>query len=134
MTVPGARWPLSACALTAAAALAVVAGGTWLGRTLLVLAFVLLAPGMALVPLAGLRDGWANLVLATGVSAALAALVAAALGYAGAWSPDRILVPLADVTLLAAALQLVPGGRARALVLAVQAPLAAAWLAWVVAA
>ncbi len=126
--------PLAAAALAAATVLALVAGGAGMGRTLVVLAFVLLAPGLGLVPLLGLRDRWAELTLALALSAALTTLVAGVLLAAGAWSPVRALVLLVDLTLLGAALQLLRGTTARRVLWALQAGVAVFWLAWVLAA
>ncbi len=134
MTARPPAAPLAAAALAAATVLAFAAGGAGTGRTLLVLAFVLLAPGLGLVPLLGLRDRWAELTLALALSAALTTLVAGLLLAAGAWSPVRALVLLVDLTLLGAALQLLRGPVARTVLWALQAGVTVFWVTWVLGA
>ena len=75
-------------------------------RTLTALAFLLLCPGMALVPL--LRLGSLDLVLPVGlaVSLVLDTLVAAASLYLRAWQPGMVLFVLIGIALCGAAIQL----------------------------
>jgi uncharacterized membrane protein len=74
-------------------------------RAPLVLTFLLLGPGMAFVPLLGLRDPVAELTLALALSLALDVLVAVTMLYADAWSPVGSLLALAGLALAGAGLQ-----------------------------
>lgn len=80
-------------------------------RIPLVLAFAVLGPGAAVVPLIGLRDPLGEFTLAVGVSLAADVAVASAMLYAHAWAPQRGLEILVIVTLAAAGVQLVTAGR-----------------------
>jgi hypothetical protein len=96
--------PIVAAAALAAAAVA-FAGAPEPLRAPIVLAFLALGPGMAFVPLLGLRDPLAELTLGIAVSLALDLAVAATMLYAGAWSPPASLAVLAAIALGGAALQ-----------------------------
>jgi len=96
--------PLVAAAALAAAAVA-FAGAPGPLRAPVVLAFLALGPGMAFVPLLGLRDPLAELTLGIAVSLALDLAVAATMLYAGAWSPPASLAVLAGIALGGAAVQ-----------------------------
>jgi hypothetical protein len=78
-------------------------------RVPLVLAFALLGPGAALVPLFGLRDPLGEFTLAVGASLALDVVVACILLYAHAWAPRAGLIILALVALAGAGGQLLVG-------------------------
>jgi hypothetical protein len=105
MTARGiAPAPIVAAAALAAAAVA-FAGAPGPLRAPVVLVFLALGPGMAFVPLLGLRDPVAELTLALGASLALDLVVAATMLYAGAWSPPASLAVLAALALGGAALQ-----------------------------
>jgi hypothetical protein len=96
-------------ALIALAALALVLQSTdWTfpARPVVVVAFVAIAPGWAILRLWGLAHSWAGLGLAIALSLALAMLVSGAMLYAGAWSPVGSLAILAGVTAAAAAASL----------------------------
>jgi hypothetical protein len=96
--------PIVAAAALAAAAVA-FAGAPLALRAPVVLAFLTLGPGMAFVPLLGLRDPLAELTIGLGVSLSLDLAVAATMLYAGAWSPPASLAVLAGISLSGAALQ-----------------------------
>ncbi len=83
-----------------------VAGAESSLRTALAVWFLLACPGLALAPLVGLRDGLGTVTVAIALSIALDTIVAAALVYAGAWSPVAAFVILAAITLAGAARQL----------------------------
>ena len=68
---------------------------------LVVLAFVCIGPGWAILRFWDLARGWAGVGLAVAVSLSLAIIVPGVLLYAGAWSPLAALVILAGVTVLA---------------------------------
>jgi hypothetical protein len=78
-------------------------------RVPLVLAFALLGPGAALVPLLGLRDPLGEFTLVLGASLALDVVVACVLLYAHAWAPRAGLMILALVALAGAGGQLLIG-------------------------
>jgi uncharacterized membrane protein len=59
-------------------------------RVVLVLAFLLFGPGLALGELLELRDPVQRLAVATGASLALETIVGVALLYAGAYSPELV--------------------------------------------
>lgn len=96
-----------------AAVLAAAAGAPPALRAPLVVAFLALGPGLAFVPLLGLRDPLGELVVALALSLALDIAVAAGMLYAGAWSPSASLAVLAGIALAGAALQLLILGRRR---------------------
>src|SRR5215217_7121699 len=75
--------------------------------------FLLVCPGLALVPLIGIGDFWDEIALALGVSVALDVVVATGLVYADAWSPALIVGVLAAISLAGAALQLRVAGARR---------------------
>lgn len=75
-------------------------------RAIVVLAFVVVAPGWALLRVWDLADGWAGAGLAIALSLSLAMVLAGATVYAGVWSPLGALCGLAGITVLAAAVPL----------------------------
>ena len=105
MTARRIPWPPVIAAAALAATLVALLGAPGPLRVPLVLGFLALGPGMAFVPLLGLRDPLAELTVAFGVSIGLDLAVAAAMLYAGAWSPITSLVVLAAIALGGAALQ-----------------------------
>jgi uncharacterized membrane protein len=80
----------AAAILSIGAAVAVVLAIGWQSpvRVVLALGFLLFGPGLALGELLQVRDPVQRLALATGASLALETLVAVALIYAGAYSPE----------------------------------------------
>lgn len=70
-------------------------------RAPVVLAFLAIVPGWALLSMWDLARGWAGVGLAIAVSLALATIVPGALMYAGAWSPFTALVILVALTVAA---------------------------------
>jgi hypothetical protein len=70
-------------------------------RAVVVVTFVVIGPGWAVLRLWGLDRGWEGIGLVLAVSLALAMVVAGGAVYAGWWSPLRILEVLAGVTVLA---------------------------------
>jgi uncharacterized membrane protein len=73
-------------------------------RATVMLAFLLLTPGLALVPLLG-RVGDSELALAAGISVGLDTAIALVMAVSGAWSAKGALVALIAISLLGAALQ-----------------------------
>lgn len=63
-------------------------------RPAVVLWFILFCPGMAFVQLLGLDDVFNEVILAVGLSVAIALFVAICVLYAGLWSPNLILMIL----------------------------------------
>ena len=69
------------------------------------LLFLLISPGMALVPLLQLSDWMNELMLGIALSLTLDALIAAAALYAGLWHPGGVLGLLIGLSWLGAGLQ-----------------------------
>ena len=105
------RWPVVLALSTLAAGVAVYGGLPGAIRAPVVLWFVLVCPGMALIRLVRLGSVAAELTLAVALSIALAVLVPSALLYADAWSPPLGLAILMALTTAATAAD---GARARA--------------------
>jgi uncharacterized membrane protein len=83
-------------------------------RVVLVLAFLLFCPGLALAELLDVRDSVQRLALATGASLALETLVGVALLYAGVYSAElafAIVLALSAATLAAAVIRTVRASR-----------------------
>lgn len=74
-------------------------------RPWLALWFLLICPGMALVPLLRLSDRLVEVVLAVALSIALDTLVAGVFLYAGIWSPEASLATLSGLSLGGVTLQ-----------------------------
>jgi hypothetical protein len=70
-------------------------------RPLLVVPFLLICPGMALVRRFRLAEWWLEFLLAIGVSVAVDTLLATAMVYAGVWSPRLLLAVLVWLSLIA---------------------------------
>jgi uncharacterized membrane protein len=100
------RWAALVVVLAAAAMALTLADVHSPARAAIVLAFVLVAPGLAIVRPIGMRDPMVELMLAVAVSVALDTLAASAILYAGAWSPNLILAVVAAITLAATAVGL----------------------------
>ncbi len=71
-------------------------------RPVVVLVFVAIAPGWAILRLWGLARSWAGVGLVIALSLALAMLISGVMLYAGAWSPVASLAILAGLTVAAA--------------------------------
>ena len=81
-------------------------------RVAVVLPFLLVCPGMALVSRLRLAEWWTELLLAVGVSIALDILLSSAMLYAGLWSPRLLLLGLSGLSLVGGTydlLQAAPG-------------------------
>jgi uncharacterized membrane protein len=92
-------WPLLTVIAATAVAAVVFADVDSPLRPALVLAFVLVCPGMALARLLDIVDPIAELALAVALSFALVAIVPGAMLYAGSWSPRLALLILIAITL-----------------------------------
>ena len=99
-------WPLVLVASALGALAATVANWPSPIRPVLVLWFLLVCPGMALVRLLWLEDAIAEWTLAVAVSLALEIIIAGTMLYAGLWVPPLILATLAAVSLAGALVQL----------------------------
>jgi len=97
--------------LALAVAVAALLGEHSTGRTLLVAAFLLLGPGLALVGLLEVEDPWALLALAFGLSVALDTTVALVLIYITGWDPGAGLAVLVVVSVLGSLAQTVRASR-----------------------
>jgi hypothetical protein len=100
----------SALSAVAAVALVLAESGSAL-RPAVVFWFLLVGPGMALVPLLGLENAWTELTLGIATSLALDTLVAGVMVEARLWSPAGGVLGLGAVTLLASAVQIVAARR-----------------------
>jgi uncharacterized membrane protein len=70
-------------------------------RPVLVVPFLLICPGMALIRRFRLAEWWVELILAIAVSVAIDTLLATAMAYAGVWSPRLLLGVLVCLSLIA---------------------------------
>lgn len=75
-------------------------------RSAVILPFVLMLPGTALVRLLNVGEPLLELTLGVALSVALATLAAMATLYAEAWSPDAVLTLLVEVTIAAVLIEL----------------------------
>jgi hypothetical protein len=91
----------------AASALVVAIDANPVFRAPVVLSFLLIGPGLAIVRLLGIPAATAQLSLGIALSMALDVLVPAALLYAGAWSPSSALAILVALTIAAALVEVV---------------------------
>jgi hypothetical protein len=114
MTRLDRSWPSIVVLSTAAVWALAAADESFPLRSLVVAWFLLFCPGMALVGLLQLGDGWRSLALALPLSAAIDTIVAGSMLYAGAWSPIWALLALTVLSLGGAALELRRTGRAPA--------------------
>jgi competence ComEA-like helix-hairpin-helix protein len=104
-SIPSGLGVLSPAAVAASAILAcavVLTDAPTAVRAVVVAWFTLAGPGGAIVPLLGLSDRVAELMLCLAVSLALDLGVACGLAYAGAWSPSAAIVVLAAFALAGA--------------------------------
>jgi O-antigen/teichoic acid export membrane protein len=89
--------------ITVTAALAILSLSTPVSlgvRPLLTIGFLLFCPGMAFIQLLQFKDLVQELVLAVALSLALDLLVAAAILYAGLWSPTLIMLILVGLSII----------------------------------
>jgi hypothetical protein len=96
----------------------VAASGTSTPRTLVVVWFFVMCPGLGIVGLLRLRDPWLELALVPAVSLAVDVIVGAVLSYAGLWSLAAGVVILVAISVAGALgqdlLAFGPGTRRRA--------------------
>jgi hypothetical protein len=105
MSAVRSHWAaIAATSAVLAGALAVVGVHSPL-RVAVVLWFVLVCPGMAIVRLLRLPDAVAELTLAVAVSLTLATFIAGIGLYSGLWAPGATLAVLIAITIGAAALR-----------------------------
>jgi hypothetical protein len=64
-------------------------------RTLAVVCFLVIAPGLAVVRLLRLSDPWVQAALVPALSLSIDAVVGGGLSYAGLWSPSAAVIALA---------------------------------------
>jgi hypothetical protein len=98
-------WLLASTVWGGAAALAMGLDAEPAYRAPIVLGYVLVCPGLALVRLLGVPAAMAQISLGVALSLALDVLIPAALLYAGAWSPPAALAILIGLTVAAAILE-----------------------------
>jgi hypothetical protein len=94
-------WPVACASLTGVAAAAVLNGGVPSLRAAIVLPFLLVCPGVAVVRLLRLRDRTAELVLGLALSVAIDGGVPGILLYAHAWNVKLAFAIICAVTLVA---------------------------------
>ena len=99
-------WPLALFLGSAAACVAVAYGGSSTLRALVVLGFLALCPGMAVVRVIGVGDGWAQLSLGLALSLTLDTVVAGLLALMDTWSPTAGLIILAAISIAGAGIEL----------------------------
>jgi uncharacterized membrane protein len=94
-------WPTLIVASTLATGVLVFGGFDAPLRSIVVLAFLLVCPGLALVRLLRIREPVTEVTLGVALSVALAVVVPGTMLYAGAWSPQLGLALLIAATLAA---------------------------------
>ena len=97
------RWPAGLVMAAGVVSAVVVAGGQSLPRTLIVVGFLLVCPGLALLRLAGPLDALATVTFAIALSVAIDMLLALGLAYTGLWSPAAAFIALLVIVIGAAA-------------------------------
>lgn len=100
-------WPLLIVVWALVTGLLVFAGSDTPLRPVVVLPFLLVCPGLALVRLLRIREPVTELTLGVALSVALAVLVPGAMLYTGAWSPKASLALLIAAALAASGPDLV---------------------------
>lgn len=99
-------WPLIIIASTIVINVMVFADMSTPLRPLLAIWFVCVCPGLALVRLLRLSDGWSEMALSIALSLTLAIIVVTTLLYAGWWSHKAGLVILSTISVTGATAQL----------------------------
>jgi hypothetical protein len=107
-------WPVALLALSAAVQLIFLLDLDFPLRPAVMVGYLLLCPGLALVRLIGVDDPWTEFTLAIGVSIALATTVPALMVYLDhALDADASLVALSGVTVIAVVADVQWGARGR---------------------
>jgi len=104
--VPAAVWPLGVILATLASAVVVFVVPGADARPYVVLGFVLICPGMALVRLLSLGDTLLEIAVAIALSIGVALLASLAMIYAGIWSPEALFGGLLGLAAVGAGLDL----------------------------
>lgn len=99
-------WPIVIIASAAGAGLSMVSHLGLPIRPIITFWFLLVCPGMALIPLLHIEEHWIEFIAAIALSLALDALVSQAMLLARIWSPQWGLVALIGVSLGGAVLQI----------------------------
>jgi uncharacterized membrane protein len=102
-------WSIATLLVTVASLVAVLTDWRSPIRTVLALAFLLFAPGLALAEMLAIREPVQRLALVAGASLGVDTIVAVTLVYAGAFSTNLALILLAGLTLAALAVAMVRG-------------------------
>lgn len=90
-----------------------VAHGASPVRTVLIVCFLALAPGLAVIGLLRLSDPWLTAALVPALSLSIDAIVGGILSYAGLWSPAAAIIIIVAISVLGAVAQdLIPRWRA----------------------
>lgn len=97
--------PVVILASSALAMFAGTAGGTSPLRTVLVVWFLAVCPGLAAIGLLRLRDPWVAAALVPALSFAIDIIVAGILSYAGLWSAATVILILVAISVAGALVQ-----------------------------
>jgi hypothetical membrane protein len=76
----------------------VAANGPSPVRTAVVVWFLVVCPGLAIIALLRLRDAWLEVALVPALSLAIDILVSGTLAYAGLWSPAACILVLVSIS------------------------------------
>jgi hypothetical protein len=99
-------WPLAIIVPTVVLDALVLGDISTPARPVLAVWFISVCPGLALVRLLRLADGWSELAVGLALSITLGVMVATGLVYSGWWSPKAGLAILSIISLGGALLQL----------------------------
>jgi hypothetical protein len=101
---PARRWgpPLVLLLSTLAMLFGVAADGSSPARTLLVICFLAIAPGLAVVGLMRLDDPWLEAALVPALSLSIDAIVGGVMSYTGLWSPAASILILVVLSVVGA--------------------------------
>lgn len=99
-------WPVLILIWAAATALVVFADILPAVRPAVVIGFMLICPGMALIRLLRISDTLHEMVFAIGLSLAIDSALASLMLYAGAWNPDRSVAYLIILSVVGALFQI----------------------------
>ena len=100
-------WPFILVCWTILAAISLFVVPTNPLRPVVMLGFLTICPGMALVRHLRLSNAVSELTIAVALSIAIDAIVAALFLYAGHWVPNAIFIVLMEITIVCILLQLV---------------------------
>ncbi len=109
--MPRFAWPVACTALGLLAVILVLAGAGAIIRVPVVLGFLLVCPGLAIVRLLRISDPATMWSVAVALSIAIDGLVSLVQAYSGHWNPTVALLAIAAITLAAVAIEVAVGYR-----------------------